>query len=109
MTPDRVLMVIKNYRLLFENMGIGKIDYPHDNFVNSPASTILGIEVKVPTTVHLEHCNGMLFKMEEFVKEGRMEKVFRWLGFVQGVLWSNGIYTLNELRNHNFSQKEGGQ
>ena len=28
-------------------------------------------------------------------------KVNRWLGFMQGVLWAQGSFTLNELRQHN--------
>jgi hypothetical protein len=27
-------------------------------------------------------------------------KAHRWLGFVQGVLWTQGIYTIDELRAH---------
>jgi hypothetical protein len=30
-----------------------------------------------------------------------MEKAFRWLGFVQGVLWTNRVYTLDNLKSHN--------
>jgi hypothetical protein len=29
------------------------------------------------------------------------EKLNRWLGFIQGVLWSHGIYSVDELREHN--------
>ncbi|MDD2696684.1 MAG: hypothetical protein PHE52_00800 [Candidatus Pacebacteria bacterium] len=43
----------------------------------------------------------MLDKMEGFLKEGRIEKAFRWLGFIQGCLWSTGEYTLEDLMNHN--------
>lgn len=52
----------------------------------------------------------MLDKMAEFVNEGRTEKVFRWLGFVQGVLWTNRVYTLTELKDHNRpeSQQDSG-
>ena len=49
----------------------------------------------------LEHCYSMLDKMEKFIIEGRREKVFRWLGFIQGYLWSMDIYSLNDLKNHN--------
>lgn len=30
-----------------------------------------------------------------------LEKIMRWLGFMQGVLWSQGIYKLAEMRMHN--------
>ena len=29
--------------------------------------------------------------------------VMRWLGFVQGVLWVQGVYTLENLKSHNRS------
>jgi len=36
-----------------------------------------------------------------FVAAGRMEKAFRWLGFIQGAFWFNGTYSVEELANHN--------
>ena len=88
MTSDKVLQVIATYRQRFEDDGIGKIDYPHDDLLEH-------------VVIGLEHCHGMLDKMVEFVHEGRTEKVFRWLGFVQGILWTNRVYTLTELKDHN--------
>jgi len=88
MTPEKVLEVIEVYRQLFLKRGIGKIDYPHDEILDQ-------------AEVGLEHCHGMLDQMIEFVHKGKIEKAFRWLGFVQGVLWTNGIYTLSQLRDHN--------
>lgn len=35
---------------------------------------------------------------------GDMEKSMRWLGFIQGVLYSKSIYTIDELKAHNTSQ-----
>ena len=49
----------------------------------------------------LAHCVSMLYEMKRFLREGRIDKVNRWLGFIQGVLWFCGIYTLNELKDHN--------
>jgi len=49
----------------------------------------------------LAHCHGMLDKLEILVKERRTEKAFRWLGFIQGCLWSIGAYPLEDLKNHN--------
>ncbi len=37
---------------------------------------------------HLRHCCAQI---REFVLAGRIEKAFRWLGFIQGVLWSQGV------------------
>ncbi|MEK7519908.1 MAG: hypothetical protein AAB581_01530, partial [Patescibacteria group bacterium] len=64
---------------------------PHDIFLEDDP---------LPAT-SLAHCHSMLDKMVGFVHEGRMEKAFRWLGFIQGVLWTNRVYTLSDLKNHN--------
>ena len=64
----------------------------------------------------MSHLHGMLDKMDEFLDEwdnpmrdiyedpmGSWEKFNRWLGFVQGVFWINGTFTLNQMRTHNRS------
>jgi hypothetical protein len=33
-------------------------------------------------------------------------KIQRWLGFVQGVLWSSGLFTIDELRDHTKSDDD---
>lgn len=95
MTPEKVIKVIESYRQLFMERKIGKIDYPDDKITNGEMCS-------------LEHCHSMLDKMIDFVHEERMNKVFRWLGFIQGVLWVNRIFTLSDLKNHNRSP-EGGK
>lgn len=47
------------------------------------------------------HLLYMLGEMERFLDEDRMEKFFRWLGFVQGVCWTLSYQTLEELKNLN--------
>jgi len=49
----------------------------------------------------LGHCLWMLDEVDSFVREGRLEKAFRWLGFIQGALWSQNVYTIDEMRDHN--------
>ena len=88
MKPEKVLEVIQIYRRKFEEYGVRKTDFNYDELLRIPERGI-------------EHCHAMLDKMEIFVAENRMEKVFRWLGFVQGFLWAHGVYTLAELMNHN--------
>ncbi|MDP3947199.1 MAG: hypothetical protein Q8Q41_00715 [bacterium] len=88
MTKDKVRQVIGIYRRYFESRGIGRRAMPHD---------------MVPKTREeaLEHCHSMLDKMEEFVNENRLDKAFRWLGFIQGCLWVHAVHTLDELMDHN--------
>lgn len=89
MDSKKILEVVAIYRRIFEISDISKIDFPHDRFLaprhNDDA---------------LAHCHGMLDKIEGFVAQGRLEKTFRWLGFVQGVLWSTGVCSLENLKNH---------
>jgi len=84
---QKILEVIQTYRNFFQEKGIEPIDYPHDLMLESLEKGF-------------SHCYGMLSKMEEFIREGRREKAFRWLGFIQGFLWASNSYSLEELRNH---------
>lgn len=36
-----------------------------------------------------------------------LAKLHRWLGFVQGVMWTTGIYSIDELRAHTRQAKGG--
>ena len=52
------------------------------------------------------HLVYMLDQMEEMLDSSvfpvtNWDKFNRWLGFVQGLLWAMGEYTLNEMRDHN--------
>ncbi len=79
--------MIADYRQLFVALEVEAAAHPHDALAQE----------LIPK---LAHCHQMLSTMEQLVREDRMEKVFRWLGFLQGVLWSHGIFTLQELKEH---------
>lgn len=59
-----------------------------------------------PEMVAVTHAAWMLPEMLDFVEAGRIDKAFRWLGFVQGILWQNGFYSIEELANHNRPKEE---
>jgi hypothetical protein len=40
---------------------------------------------------------------ERWPADGSEKKAMRWLGFAQGVAWSNNIYTLIELKSHSMT------
>ena len=88
MDAKKVLEVIDTYREHFREMNIPQSDFPHKLIVTDKEQA-------------LAHCHGMLDKMEKLVKEGRIEKAFRWLGLIQGWLWSTGQFPLEDLKNHN--------
>ena len=48
-----------------------------------------------------KHLLKMIPQIEEFIDQGRLEKAFRWLGFMQGAFWALGDYTISELKRHN--------
>jgi hypothetical protein len=41
-----------------------------------------------------------------FVDFGSWDKANRWLGFLQGVFWMSGTYTLDQIREHNLPASE---
>lgn len=92
MTKETLKRILKRYdkKLAEEGYrveqrdGGGFIGYLDDNFSES-----------------LCHCRWMITQMDAMIKAGDMEKVNRWLGFIQGCLWTGRIYTLPELKMHN--------
>lgn len=44
----------------------------------------------------LEHVLYMIEKIETL----ELDKAFRWLGFIQGILYCKGIFTIEELKKH---------
>lgn len=52
----------------------------------------------------LQHTRWMV---EELLSQDDLpfDKVNRWLGFIQGVLWSRGKYSIDDMRHHNMGVK----
>ncbi len=87
MDVQKIREAIVTYRKYFEKLGVPKGDFQRD---------------KNPSFFEAYmHCHGMLDKMERFLEEGRIDKVQRWLGFIQGVLWATSAFGLEELKAHN--------
>lgn len=57
---------------------------------------------------HVAHIKSMFPRMREIIAEGRREKAMRWLGFIQGWLWAQGIYSVDELGKHNMPEASDG-
>jgi hypothetical protein len=87
MTPEQILSAINKYEKLLENLGDTPLESKHDNRCCQSTATA--------------HLLTMIPKMREFISQNKLEKAFRWLGFIQGVLWFEGLYTLDELKNDN--------
>lgn len=93
MTKEKVIEVLAEYRQIFEDMEIPKRKFPHD-------------ALAVEHFDCLAHCHSMIDEMEVFIDEGRMEKVARWLGFIQGVLFACGKSTIGESKSRNRPDSE---
>lgn len=89
MTDEKCLFVLGQYREFLAKLVTKEAKIDYDRHYSNDTAAALG------------HCLSMLSDMENFIHEGRREKFFRWLGFIQGILWSFGIYSLNDLRDHN--------
>jgi len=46
----------------------------------------------------VRHLLWMCDRIVDLIAEEQREKAMRWLGFVQGVCWSSGLYSLDELK-----------
>lgn len=73
----------------------------HFRSLNIPKRELIGSHMVTNKEVALAHCHWMLDEMEELLLEDRREKVMRWLGFVQGVLFASGHFPIEALKNHN--------
>ncbi len=87
MTSSDILKVVEMYIGILERKGIYPINYPHNEILNT-------------TSTALNHCLGMLYEIKQFIQKDA-EKAHRWLGFIQGMLWANQIFTIEDLKNHN--------
>lgn len=52
------------------------------------------------------HLRFMCIEAQQFVDDGRIDKAMRWLGFLQGVLWARGLFSLDDLKNHSRPDSE---
>ena len=87
MTASKILETLKFYRQYFESNKIPK----GSKLTGSPRSS----------WQIMMHCHAMIDKIEEFISLGDIGKAERWFGFLQGCLWSIGIFDLEKLRDYN--------
>jgi hypothetical protein len=58
-----------------------------------------------PYAAHHSHLLSMPPRMRVLLAEGRREKLMRWLGFMQGALWQQGV-DLEDLKRMNMPDEE---
>lgn len=49
---------------------------------------------------NLEHVRYMCQEAPKFIDGGKIEKAICWLGFIQGVLFVEAQYSIEDLKNH---------
>lgn len=85
MTIDKMSFVLDAYESFLSEMGFDAIE-------DDDASDSDG---------RLSHARWMCVRASDFVATGEIEKADRWLGFIQGILWSEGKFSIGEMRDHN--------
>lgn len=75
MTDEKVIEVARRYKRMLDGYGLMR-ESTHAKLIEMPAQIVA------------------------FIHAGRREKAMRWLGFIQGVFWAEGVYTLDELKEH---------
>lgn len=90
MKARKIRRIIKDYQKLLTDAGVEPVDFPHNQR--------LSLDCRKQS---LGHVYTMLSRMENFIAQNQMGKVYRWLGFVQGVLWVNGLLSVGEMKEEN--------
>jgi len=105
MTKEKLASVLQFYLKVLTDQSemravlLGALHRPHGEpkqFTEAEASS----HFICPSLNELAHLRFMCIEAQKFIDEGRIEKAMRWLGFLQGVLWARGFYSLNDLKNH---------
>jgi hypothetical protein len=89
-TDAQVKQVVKAYQERLEREGYRPSQIDFDRTTAS-----------FPRSRQLEHTAWMCQEIQRALDEGDRERAMRWLGFAQGVLWAQGIFAVNELREQN--------
>lgn len=86
MTAEQIRVVLKTYENILHIFEAKAADY----------------DKLKPTEIEaLRHARHMCDRINEFIDAGKIKKATRWLGFMQGVLWVLGTYSINSMRKHN--------
>jgi hypothetical protein len=88
-TRDQHIDTLRAYQDKFAKWSIERCD-PH--FDTPPG---MGRAIK--------HANWMIQEMLQRMEAGEDKpgQADRWLGFVQGILWCHGMFTIDDMKGHN--------
>ena len=94
MTREKLKLVFQKYREHLDTI------YPKvapRQMTEAESQGPVGNLSRIDTTAHFKF---MCDEAQSFVDQGRVEKAMRWLGFLQGALWMDDVFTLDDLKKH---------
>lgn len=94
-STEHALRMLDFYCKTLTSMGYRAEAYPHIG------ERLGGRRLETPKYETLGHAMWMCDQMRAFLRSGRFAKVYRWIGMVQGILFMNGVFSLEELKEHN--------
>ena len=94
MTPDHILKVVSYYSEKFIALGVPLVKHE-----SSPGLC--------PDTRQTQsHAHWMCLEIPGLLETPNgFEKANRWLGFIQGVLWTSGVFSIDHMRDDNRSKQ----
>ena len=93
MRPDTLFKALATYVSRFNTLGILPESYAGGALTPLPADA-------------MRHAHWMCVELARMALDpANRDKVNRWLGFAQGVLWVTGLYSIDEMREHNRDPK----
>lgn len=98
MTPQKVREVLKLYEGVCDDLLRG-LSNPEPARID-PSTEMDIIESEHDKRYLKKHLAWMCREAAAFPDE-KVEKMMRWLGFIQGCLFCFGVYTLEEMKRHN--------
>jgi hypothetical protein len=94
MTGEKVQKVIGEYvQVLCDDYRISALEAER----NADAPTLNG---------RLKHLLWMCGQISLFLQQGKIDKAFRWLGFLQGAFWAYGIRSVEQSKHDNKPEGE---
>ena len=89
MTPEQIRLACVKYERMISGAKITPEQFP------TTVKQSVGVEDS------LAHARWMCGEILSLLIQGKVEKAERWLCFVQGVLWVNGLSSIDEMRDDN--------
>jgi hypothetical protein len=97
MTPEQIVAVLEKYEI---RINTGALSIAPRRFEASRKAPPRSDATSIFHAEALFHALWMCEQTKTFAHTNP-DKANRWLGFIQGVLWAEGIYSIDEMREDN--------